>query len=89
MGETETRVALDLGDGGETETRFLLLFSVVGEIEGPKNAISAPRRDEIGGFSLFFHSRSGFFQSRARPRRGSCFIFCRGRDRDEGLHLSW
>ena len=38
MGETEIRVALDLGDGGETETRFLLLFSVVGEIEGPKNA---------------------------------------------------
>ena len=38
VGETETRVALDLGDGGETETRFLLLFSVVGEIEGPKNA---------------------------------------------------
>ena len=43
MGETETRVALDLGDGGETETRFLLLFSVVGEIEGPKNAISTSR----------------------------------------------
>ena len=38
VGETEIRVALDLGDGGETETRFLLLFSVVGEIEGPKNA---------------------------------------------------
>ena len=32
---------------GETETRFLLLFSVVGEIEGPKNAISAPRSAEI------------------------------------------
>ena len=47
MGETETRVALDLGDGGETETRFLLLFSVVGEIEGPKNAISTPRVSKI------------------------------------------
>ena len=32
-GETETRVALDLGDGGE--------------IEGPKNAISTPRVSKI------------------------------------------
>ena len=46
MGETETRVALDF-QSSEIETRVALDLGDGGEIEGPKNAISAPRSAEI------------------------------------------
>ena len=71
MGETETRVALDLGDGGETETRFLLLFSVVGEIEGPKNAISAPRSAEIETLDIEVFTTDGYIKCSQCQNQGS------------------